>query len=103
MIQTHPLLNDSGIGVYDARNHMTPQERRDQLAEDRATLIGGEAVVLDTVGWLLDNVTQIKTPTVSRYGMKHVMEQAINVYNCQRRIHYSRPDRRLLVQVHRRP
>jgi hypothetical protein len=71
----HPLLNEFGIGVFEPRRK-TPQQRRDELAKDRAALAAREAEVMKIVGWLRDNITAIKTPTVGSYGMKHVMERA---------------------------
>ncbi|WP_088283656.1 hypothetical protein [Kineosporia sp. A_224] len=79
VMQEHPLLSNFGIGVFDA-HRKTTEQRRDELEEGRAILAGREAVIFDTVAWLRDNVTPIKTPAVSSYGMKHVMERTIGVY-----------------------
>jgi hypothetical protein len=58
----------------------TPEQRRDELADERVALAGQEAKVLEVATWLRGNVTPIKTPTVGSYRMKHVVERAISKY-----------------------
>lgn len=79
VMQQHPLLGSFGIGVYNPMTK-TVQQRQDELAADREELAGAEARVMEIAAWLRENITPIKTPTVSSYGVKHVMERESGMY-----------------------
>lgn len=79
VMEQHPRLGDFGIGVFDARRK-TAEQRRAELAADRQKLAVSGAAVMDTVAWLHENITAIKTPTVSSYSVKYLMEQATGRY-----------------------
>jgi len=79
VMQQHPLLNSFGIGIYEPRRK-TPEQRQAELADQREALVGQEAKVVEVATWLRENVTPIKTPTVGSYGMKHMVERAIDKY-----------------------
>ncbi|MFG3044540.1 hypothetical protein ACGFZR_06375 [Streptomyces sp. NPDC048241] len=38
------------------------------------------ALVMETAAWLRENITPIKTPTASSYGVKHVRERVTGRY-----------------------
>ncbi|MFJ3902306.1 hypothetical protein [Streptomyces sp. NPDC090025] len=79
VMQRHPLLNDFGIGVFEPFRK-TAEQRRAELDSDRESLLAGVGKVWETVAWLSQNIAPIKTPTVSSYGVKHVMERATGTY-----------------------
>lgn len=79
VMQQHPLLNDSGIGIAWQRGQ-TSEQRRAELADRRRMLAEREDFVLGIATWLRANVTPIKTPKVNSYYMKHVVETAIGRY-----------------------
>jgi hypothetical protein len=79
VMEQHPLLCSFGIDVFAPRRK-TPEQRRAALVTERENLAGREAVVRETAAWLREHITPIKTPTVSSYGMKHVMQQATGTY-----------------------
>jgi hypothetical protein len=78
-MQQHPLLTPYGIGVFEPRR-FTRSEREVELAANRDQLAGREAVVMETVAWLHENITPIKTPNFSSYSVKHVMERTTGLY-----------------------
>ncbi|WP_099906943.1 hypothetical protein [Streptomyces sp. TLI_171] len=51
-----------------------------ELATDHEALAGSVATVMKTVAWTAENVTSIKTPTYSSYGVKHTMEGTTGLY-----------------------
>jgi hypothetical protein len=79
VMQQHPRLNSFGIGVFDPLRK-TAEQRRTELAAGREELAGGMTMVMETAAWLRENITPIKTPTVSSYTVKHVMERATGRY-----------------------
>lgn len=79
VMEDHPLLNYFGIGVFEP-HRKTPEQRRQKLAEGRQDLADHEAAVMETVAWLRENITPIKTPTIGSYRMKHVVERATGKY-----------------------
>lgn len=79
VMEQHPLLTYFGFGVFQ-RQGQTLQNRRAEMAAQRATLAGREDSVRQIADWLRANVTPIKTPTVGSYGMKHIAEKAIGRY-----------------------
>jgi hypothetical protein len=79
VMQQHPRLNSFGIGVFDPLRK-TAEQRQAALAAGREELAGGEAMVMETAAWLRENITPIKTPTVSSYTLVYVMEQATGRY-----------------------
>lgn len=79
VMERHPQLNLFGIGTFNPRSKTTEQ-RQAELADGRTALAGREADVLEIAAWLRENVAPIKTPTVTSYGMKHVVERAIGKY-----------------------
>lgn len=79
VMEEHPQLSYFGIGVYDPSSK-TPDQRRNELADECAKLVAREAAVVEIATWLRENVTPIKTPTVGSYHMKHVAEEAMGEY-----------------------
>ncbi|MFG2825319.1 hypothetical protein ACGFX4_38560 [Kitasatospora sp. NPDC048365] len=79
VMQEHPELGDFGIGVFDPRRK-TAAQRQTELATHRRELARSVAGVMQTVAWLDGNVTPIKTPTYSSYGVKHIMERDSGLY-----------------------
>ncbi len=79
VMQQHPGLNSFGIGVFEPLRK-TAEQRRTDLAVGREELGRSVAMVMETAAWLCENITPIKTPTVSSYGAKHVMERATGKY-----------------------
>lgn len=79
VMQQHPRLGSFGIGVF-APMRKTAEQRRVELTADREELAGSEAIVQTTAAWLRENITPIKTPTVSSYSVKHVMQRATGIY-----------------------
>ncbi|MGW3933608.1 hypothetical protein ACWECC_36860 [Streptomyces microflavus] len=79
VMQQHPQLNSFGIGVFNPRRK-TAEQRRTDLAAGREKLAGSVAMVTETAAWLREKITPIKTPTVSSYTVKHVMERATGRY-----------------------
>ncbi|GAA2963197.1 hypothetical protein [Streptomyces enissocaesilis] len=79
VMQQHPQLNSYGIGVFDPLRK-TAAQRRAELAAGREELAGGVERVLVTVAWLREHITPIKTPTISSYAAKHVMERTTERY-----------------------
>ncbi|WP_405536006.1 hypothetical protein OG787_20840 [Streptomyces sp. NBC_00075] len=79
VMQQHPRLNSFGIGVFNPLRK-TAEQPRTELAARREELAGGVVMVMETVEWLRENITPIKTPTVSSYTVKHVMQRATGRY-----------------------
>src|SRR5690606_29548322 len=79
VMQQHPRLNSFGIGVFNPLRK-TAEQRRAELAIGREELAGGVVMVMETAAWLRENITSIKTPTVSSYTVKHVMQRATGRY-----------------------
>lgn len=79
VMQEHPLLTPYGIGVFEPWR-FTRSEREAELAANREQFAGREAVVMETVVWLRENITPIVTPNFSSYSVKHVMEHATGLY-----------------------
>ncbi|WP_326682876.1 hypothetical protein [Streptomyces sp. NBC_01237] len=79
VMEQHPRLNSFGIGVFNPRRK-TAEQRRTDLAAGREKLAGAVAVVAETAAWLRENIRPIKTPTVSSYTVKHVMERTTGNY-----------------------
>ncbi|MCN9244517.1 hypothetical protein NGF19_27670 [Streptomyces sp. RY43-2] len=79
VMQQHPQLTSFGIGVFDPRRK-TAEQRRTELAAGREELVGRVAMVMETAAWLRESITPIKTPTVSSYTVKHVMERVTGRY-----------------------
>ena len=75
VMEEHPLLNDFGIGAFDPWRK-TGQQRLDEIAAGRVRLAASEDRVMEIVFWLRDNITPIKTPKFSSYGLKHVLEHS---------------------------
>ncbi|GKQ37626.1 hypothetical protein [Streptomyces sp. A012304] len=79
VMRQHPRLNSFGIGVF-ASHRLTAEQRRDELAVGREELAGRVAVVVETAAWLRENITPIRTPVVSSYTVKHVMQRTTGRY-----------------------
>lgn len=79
VMQQHPQLGDFGIGVFDPW-HKTAEQRRAEFAVNRERLAGSVPAVMETIAWLDENIMPIKTPTVSSYSVKHLMERAARRY-----------------------
>jgi hypothetical protein len=79
VMEKEPRLNYFGFGVYNERN-TTTQQRQQKLQSGRDELRCREHHVIRVRDWLLGNIAPIKTPKVSSYGMKHMVEKAIGEY-----------------------
>lgn len=77
VMEQHPRLGRNGIGVR-ASGHQPRGGLEVDLAADRAALAGSEATVHEIVSWLHNHdLTPIKTPNVSSYTLKHLVEKDI--------------------------
>lgn len=79
VMREHPRLTDFGIGVFEPWRK-TAEQRQAELADGRDQLAASLVKVMETVVWLNENITPIKTPTADSYGVKHVMERATGRY-----------------------
>ncbi len=78
-MEKEPLLNDFGIGIYDAHKRL-PKEQRDAIfTRDRKVLRGSANAVAKTIVWLQARVAPIKTinNNQSSYRYKHLAEKDI--------------------------
>ena len=79
VMEQHPTLGSNGLAYYQ-RGKIAEQRRAD-LAADRASLLAGEDRVQQAVAWLIEvNIGVIKKPQFSSYGLKHIMERLTRVY-----------------------
>lgn len=77
VMEQHPRLGRNGIGVL-ASGHQPRGGLEVDLAADRVALAESEATVHEIVAWLRDHdLTPIKTPSVSSYTLKHLVEKDI--------------------------
>ncbi|MGW4623457.1 hypothetical protein [Streptomyces sp. NPDC004592] len=79
VMEEHERLGNFGIGVFNSPRLATEQRRAD-IAIERANLRRNEDLVVKTALWLRDNITPIKTPTAGSYGVKHLIERATGTY-----------------------
>ncbi|MEU3633030.1 hypothetical protein [Streptomyces fradiae] len=79
VMDEHNMLTDFGIGVWDS-DRLTVGQRRAEIAAARDRLRREENLLLETAQWLRDHVMPIKTPSASSYAVKHLIEDATDVY-----------------------
>lgn len=80
VMEEHEMLGNFGIGVFNS-HRLAIKQRRAELSVEREHLRRNEDLVAETALWLRDNnITPIKTPTAGSYGVKHLIEQATDVY-----------------------
>lgn len=79
VMEEHERLGNFGIRVFNSPR-LAAERQRAKLAVEREPLRSNEDQVVETALWLRNNITPIKTPTASGYGVKHLIERATGAY-----------------------
>lgn len=80
VMDEHPQLCLTGIGVRTENPDATSSEQMAELIHLRADLVERERAVQEVVGWLRENVAPTVTPSIDSYAVKHVVERATGEY-----------------------
>lgn len=75
----HPQLTSFGIGIFNSQRKSW-QERTAELQAGRDELASREQDVHEVAAWLRANIAPIKSPGISSYGLKHLVERQIDRY-----------------------